>query len=172
MNAHIPPVAKARAFASLLLICTPAASIAAALTNKTLEAWEAYIQTVNSRTEERLHGGLPFLWVDESNDRGRRVRAGEVLVAPVGDHSPIKVPKGLVHDWIGAMLVPNATLEDIFAVVRDYGRKEFFKPLVIDSKSLGGDGTDYGFTLLMLNKSIFAKAALLSEWDDRYIRVD
>jgi predicted CoA-binding protein len=38
MNAHIPPVAKARAFASLLLNCTPAASIAAELTNKTLQA--------------------------------------------------------------------------------------------------------------------------------------
>jgi hypothetical protein len=58
--------------------------------------------------EERLHARLPFLWVDESADRSRRVRAGEVLVSPVGDHSPIRVPKGLIHDWIGATLIPNA----------------------------------------------------------------
>jgi hypothetical protein len=123
--------------------------------------------------EERLHARLPFLWVDESADRSRRVRAGEVLVSPVGDHSPIRVPKGLIHDWIGATLIPNAEVEDIFAVVRDYNRyREFYKPLVIDSKSLVTDGPDYRFSLLMLNKSLFAKTALASEWNDRYIRVD
>ena len=93
-------------------------------------------------------------------------RAGEVLVSPVGGHSPIRVPKGLIHDWFGATLIQNAGLEDIFAVVRDYDRyREFYKPLVIDSKSLGGDGTDYRFSLLMLNKSLFAKTALASEWN-------
>ncbi len=64
-------------------------------------------------------------------------------------------------------------LEDIFAVVRDYNRyTEFYKPLVIDSRSLGGDGADYRFSLLMLNKSLFAKTALASEWNERYVRVD
>ncbi len=123
--------------------------------------------------EERLHGRLPFLWLDESVDRSRQVRAGEVVVNSVGDHSPIRVPRGLIHDWIGATLIPNARIEDVFAVVRDYNRyTEFYKPLVIDSRSLGGDGTDYRFSLLMLNKSLFAKTALASEWSERYICVD
>ncbi len=79
----------------------------------------------------------------------------------------------MIHDWIGATLIPNARVEDIFAVVRDYDRyREFYKPLVIDSKSLGADGPDYQFSLVMLNKSLFAKTALASEWNDRYIRVD
>jgi hypothetical protein len=83
------------------------------------------------------------------------------------------VSSGLIHDWIGAALFPNATLEDIFAVVQDYARyKDFYKPLVIDSKSLGADGADFRFSLLMLNKSLFAKSALISEWKDHYIRVD
>jgi len=109
---------------------------------------------------------LPFLWVDESTDRSRRVRAGEVLVSAVSDHSPIRAPKGLIRDWIGATLIPNAGLEDIFGVVHDYNRyREFYKPLVIDSKALGADGPDYQFSLLMLNKLLFAKTALASEWN-------
>jgi hypothetical protein len=172
MNARIQTT-KVGAVASLLLICTPAVSSAAELTNETLQAWQDYIRSASLAMEERLHERSPFLWVDESTDRSRRVRAGEVLVSPVGDHTPIRMPKGLIHDWIGAALIPNAELKDVFAVVRDYNRyREFYKPLVIDSKSLGGDDTDYRISLLMLNKSVFAKTALASEWNDRYIRVD
>ena len=172
MNAHIRAV-NFGTVAGLLLTCVPAVSSAAELTNETLRAWEDYIRSANLGMEERLHGRLPFLWVDESTDRSRRVRAGEALVSAVSDHSPIRVPKGLIHDWIGATLIPNAGLEDIFAVVHDYNRyREFYKPLVIDSKSLGGDSADYRFSLLMLNKSLFSKTALASEWHDRYILVD
>ena len=172
MNAHIRAV-NFGTVAGLLLICSPAVSSAAELTNETLQAWQDYIRSSCLAMGERLHERLPFLWIDESTDRSRRVRAGEVLVSPVGDHSPIRVPKGLIHDWIGAALIPNAELKDIFAVVRDYNRyREFYKPLVIDSKSLGADGPDYRFSLLMLNKSLFAKTALASEWNERYIRVD
>jgi hypothetical protein len=172
MNARIRAI-KFRATAGLLLICAPAVSSAAVLTNETLQAWQDYIQSANSGMEERLHGRLPFLWVDASADRIRRVRAGEILVGPIGDHSPIRVPKGLIHDWIGATLIPNAGLEDVFAVVRDYNRyREFYKPLVIDSRALGADDPDYRFSLLMLNKSLFAKTALASEWNERYTRID
>jgi hypothetical protein len=95
------------------------------------------------------------------------VRAGEVLVSTAGDHSPIRAPKGLIHDWIGATLIPNAEPEDIFAVVHDYNRyREFYKPLVIDSKSLGGDGTDYRFSLLMLNKPGYSRGSSLVDRSD------
>jgi hypothetical protein len=172
MNARIRAI-RFGAFAVFMLLCVPPVSTAAELTNETLQAWQDYIRSAHSGMEERLHGRLPFLWVDESVERRRRVRAGEVLVSPVSDHSPIRVPKGLIHDWIGATLIPNARLEDIFAVVHDYSRyREFYNPLVIDSQSLGRDGPDYRFSLLMRNKSLFAKTALASEWNDRYICVD
>ena len=172
MNARIR-VIKFGVVAGLLLIGAPIASSAAELANETLQAWQDYIRSANSGMKERLHGRLPFLWADESADRSRRVRAGEVLVSPAGDHSPIRVPKGLIHDWIGATLIPNAGLDDIFAVVQDYNRyREFYKPLVIDSRSLSADGPDYRFSLLMLNKSLFAKTALASEWNEHYTRID
>jgi hypothetical protein len=173
MGTHVPLANKATAVAGLLLLATSAPSKAAELKQETLQAWQDYIRTADSRMQERLDGSVPFLWIDESAERSRRVRAGEIVVTPVGQHSPIKVSKGLIHHWIGAALFPNATLKDIFAVVQDYARyKEFYKPLVVDSKSLGADGADYRFSLLMLNKSLFAKSALISEWKDRYIRVD
>ncbi len=171
MNVRIQD-SKFRVFASLLVVCAPAVLSAAELTNETLQVWQDYIRSANLRMEERLHG-RSFLWLDESNDRRRRVRAGEVLVSAVGDHSPIRAPNGLIHDWIGATMIPNASLKDVFAVVHNYNQyREFYKPLVIDSKSLADDGTGYRFSLVVLNKSLLARTALASEWNERSIRVD
>lgn len=173
MNTHLPLISKATVLAALLIVSAPAVSNAAELKQETLQAWQGYIQTANARMQERLHGHAPFLWIDESAERLHHVRSGEILVAPASEHSPIRVPNGLIHDWIGAAFFPDASLEDIFAIVRDYAQyKEFYKPLVIDSQSLGADGPDYRFSLLMLNKSLFAHNALLSEWKECYTRVD
>lgn len=32
------------------------------------------------------------------------------------------VPNGLIHDWIGAVFTPNATIDGLLSVVRDYSR--------------------------------------------------
>jgi hypothetical protein len=173
MRTGVSPVSKTAVIAGLLLLSAAAKGNAAELASETLQAWQEYIRTATARMEERCNGGAPFLWTDESVARGRRVRGGEIVVASVGEHSPVRVPKGLIHDWIGAAVIPHATLEDVFAVVRDYARyKQFYKPLVVESESLGGTGADRRFSLLLMNHSLFAKSALSSEWNDRYIRVD
>jgi hypothetical protein len=173
MSAPVRAFSNAMSLAGLLILSVPAASNAAELTKDTLHEWRDYVEAANLRMQDRVQGAAPFLWIDESGERNRRVRAGEVLVDPVSERSPVKVSKGLIHDWIGAALIPDATLADIFAVVQDYSRyREFYKPLVVDSESLGTDGMDCRFSLLMLNKSLFAKSALASEWTDRYVKVN
>ena len=121
------------------LLVAPAASEGADLKEQTLNAWDAYIQTANAEMDHRLQG--PFLWVDEVPDRIQQVRAGEILVSSVGQHNPKGVPSGLIHDWMGAAFIPNATLEDVLSVARDYGHyKEIYKPTVVDSKLLSSTG--------------------------------
>src|SRR5580692_12996276 len=93
MGTHVPLANKATAVAGLLLLATSAPSKAAELKQETLQAWQDYIRTADSRMQERLDGSVPFLWIDESAERSRRVRAGEIVVTPVGQHSPIKVSK-------------------------------------------------------------------------------
>ena len=62
------------------------------------------------------------------------MRGGEIVIWPV-DKTPHRVASGLVHDWMGAMFIPNARLEDVFSVVRDYSRyKEFYPPGVVTSQ--------------------------------------
>jgi len=117
----------------------------------------------------RLHGS--FLWVDEEPDRLRRVRAGEILVSPIGREVPNPVPKGLIHDWIGATFIPNTSLERVLSIVRNYGDyKQFYKPTVVDSKLLATDGTCDKYAMRVVNKETAAEAAFDIEYETAYFQ--
>ncbi|MGO9515820.1 MAG: hypothetical protein ACLPND_02130 [Candidatus Korobacteraceae bacterium] len=150
-------------------LVAPAASRGAELKEETLKTWDAYIQTADSQMRDRLQG--PFLWVDEAPDRLQRIRAGEILISPVGRQIPKPVPSGLIHDWIGAAFIPDARLEDVVSAVRDYGDyKEFYKPTVVDSKSLGTDGACDKYSMRVVNKETVAETALDIEYETCYFK--
>jgi hypothetical protein len=56
-----------------------------------------------------------FLWVDDEPDRARRVRNGEILIAPMNGSRRTKAPNALIHDWIVAACFPETTIEKLFA---------------------------------------------------------
>ncbi len=151
----------------------PSAVDAASLEPITLKAWEDYVQSANARMEQRLSPGKTFLWVDEAPDRLARVRAGAVVVSPIGTQNPKRVPSGLIHDWIGAAFIPDVTLADVLQVVRDYARyKELYKPTVADSSLIATSQAKDLFSMRLLYKSVFLKTALDTDYESGYIRVD
>jgi hypothetical protein len=150
----------------------PVAVKASELRPETLKGWNEYIEAESSRVGERSSSGK-FLWSDESPERHRRVHSGEIVIAPVGETVPMSVEHGLIHHWVGAMFVPNARLEDVLAVVRDYRRyKEFYAPNVLDSKLLQTGGDNDKFSMLMLNKALFSKTALDAEFRGSYVQLN
>jgi hypothetical protein len=155
-----------------LTLISPMASSAAELKAETLQAWDKYIQVENSRMIERIRSGS-FLWSDESPDRNRRLRDGEVLASPATKNVPQSVPHGLIHHWVGAVYLPSITLDDVFRVVRDYGRyKDFYTPNIVESRPLSEAAGDSRFAMTMLNKALFSKVALEGEFRASYVRVD
>jgi hypothetical protein len=157
---------------ALSVLPDPLAASAAELRTETLKAWNQYVQAENSQIAERARSG-EFLWSDESADRYKRVRNGEIVISPVGENVPKSVPHGLIHHWVGAVFVPNARLDDLFAVVRDYGRyKEFYAPVVLDSKALHEGASIDKFSMLMMNKTLFAKTAMDADFDGSYVQLD
>ncbi len=172
MNSHVRCARRVLlGFMCASFLLAPAASLGAELKEETLNAWDAYIQKANLEMGDRLHG--PFLWVEEVPDRMQRVRAGNILVSSVGQHNPKPVPSGLIHDWIGAAFIPGARLEDVLSTARDYSHyKEFYKPTVVDSKSLGSAGACDNYSMLLTNKEEVASTALDSEYEVCYHQVD
>lgn len=155
-------------WAMILLAALP--SRGAELKQVTLDAWNQYLAAANANMAERAHGN--FLWVDESAERLARVRNGEVLVSPMG-HTPQAVPSGLIHHWIGAAFISGARIDDVIAVVRNYNRyTEFYRPSVIDAKTLSQNAIEDRFDVTVVDKAMFMRRALDSEYQSRYVEVD
>ena len=131
----------------------PARAGSPVLKPETIDAWDRYIEVVSEKTRQCETPGPRFLSLDESS--ARQVRQGEVQVAPAGPQIPRKVPSGLIHDWVGAVFVPGATLEKTLALVEDYNHhKDVYKPEVIESKLIARNGNDFKIELRLLKKKV------------------
>lgn len=165
------PVTRRILTAALIVLAGSLTANSAELSPETLRAWDEYVQAQDLRVAQSS-GATSFLWSEQSPDRIRRLRSGEILVAPVGEN-PYRVPHGLIHHWIGAAFLPDTRLADVLAVVRDYGEyKDIYAPNVIESKVLRRADTDDAFSVRMLNKAVVSKFALDAEFHDTYTRVD
>ncbi len=135
----------------------------------TLSAWNDYVRQADGRMQARLDGHVPFLWMDEVSGLRDRLRRGQIVVAPGPEGTSGKgihpVPNGLIHDWIGAIFIPNATLEDLLAVVHDYsGYKEIYKPVVADSRLLACTDSGQEFSMIWQHKVLFVNAAIEGQY--------
>lgn len=161
------------ALLGIVLSTTAVRANADGLENETVIAWTAYIRAVDSRVQERLDGRKPFLWIDESAERRQQIMRGGILVEPVVAHGIQEVPNGLIHDWIGGMFIPNATLESMSAAALDYDRyKDFYKPLVVEAKLLACTATGQKFSVLWHRKVLFMNAAMRAEYSAHEVRID
>ena len=162
---------------ALLAIALFAAASAPANANdlqqETINAWNAYVRTADVRMKDRLDGKTSFLWTDESTDRKQRVGRGEIPVAPAVSHGTQKVPNGLIHHWIGGIFIPGATIDSLSAVMQNYSAyKDFYKPLVVDSRVMGCASGDQRFWMLWQNKVLFITAAIEGQYQAHHVRVD
>ena len=155
-----------RWIAMAALLALPAC--AAELKPKTVEAFDGYIRD----TEQRLADSKVFLWADESADRARRVKSGEAVVEPFRGKAVTPVPGGLVHDWVGSVFLPGATLERTLLMVQDYDHhKDVYKPEVIDSRVISHTGNDFHIYLRLLKKKVIT-VVLSTEHDVKYTPLD
>ena len=125
------------------------------LKQKTQEAFDAYIRDAEAAMEQSLHGGGSFLWSDVDSERARQVRGGQVVAQFWSGKGPVKVPDGLIHDWIGAALMPGATVEDVLTLVQNYDNHEnIYKPEVVASRLIRHHGNDFKIYLRLLKKKV------------------
>lgn len=161
------------AIAAAILWPTAASVTAADLKPEALQQWDEYVKTVDARNQEHLAPSTSFLSSEEIPAQTARLRAGEVVVSPVGEQVPMKIRCGLIHDWIGAAFIPNTTLSDVLALVRDYDHyKDYYQPNVIESKWIATSDSSDQFSMVIINKSAVAKTAIDSDYRSRYTRVD
>jgi hypothetical protein len=141
---------------------------AAEVNPDTLRAFENYVRAA----EQKLEARPEFLWCAASPDRLARARKGEVMIEPTLGRPETKIPDGLVHDWVGCVFIPGATLDRTLALVQDYdNHKNVYQPELVESKILRHDGNDYLVYMRLLKKKVIT-VALDAETEVHYTRID
>ena len=125
------------------------------LNSQTLAVFDAYIQHAETEMQQTVHECALFLWSDLKSERIQQVRAGQVVAKVWSGRGPIKVPSGLIHDWIAAAFIPESTIQEIFGVIQDYDNHEnIYKPEVLKSKLISRHDDDFQIYLRLLKKKI------------------
>ncbi len=113
----------------VLALAIPAvlpAQITVHLSPETVQAYEKYVAAAESKMDGRLQTSAK-----SSGDVDLKAIAG----------SPANVTDGMIHDWVGGVLVKGASVDKALRMFQDYPNyKKVFAPDVVDSKELGHEG--------------------------------
>lgn len=138
------------AIAGLALL--PLTARAFELKPATLGAFDRYVQLTEARMAGETGGASPFLWIDRQpeKDRGvllQRLNRGEVAVERLqtrDGRTEIKVNDGLIHHWIGTVLLPGVPIDRAVAFVQQYDRyPERFGPIIRRARILSHTGDHF-----------------------------
>ena len=122
----------------------------------TLTVFEKYVALTEARMAGEVEGRSPFLWADRQPEATRRAifdRLGrrEIVSEPLetrDGRTEIKIKNGMIHHWVGTVLLPSVTLDRAMTFLRDYDRyEERFSPTIQRSRILRQD--DRQFVVLM-----------------------
>lgn len=160
-----------RSMAAMAALLIAIGGRAADLNPETIKVWDQYVEEKESEAKSFTDAAL--VAVNDDRDLWKELRSGEILVAPAGPKLPRRVHSGLIHDWMGTAFIPNSTILQVLAAVRDYDRyKSVYRPAVIDSQTCRPTDDEDRFSVVLMNKSFFMKKALKADFGARYFRLD
>lgn len=139
---------------------------------QTVQAYDRYIAETDARMQPRWNGEH-FLWFDDSPDIKASLMAGAEVAQPVKGNGVVSVPGGLIQDWVGAVFVPKATLQDTLRVVEDYPEHvEWYKPDITEMKVLSHTGGDYLVRSRVVKSKFFITDVLDVDNAIHYVTLD
>jgi hypothetical protein len=139
---------------------------------QTVEAFDTYIREAEAGMEHTMDGNGSFLWSDATSERAQLVRGGKVVAQFWSGKGPVKVPNGLIHDWIAAAFIPATNIKKTLALIQDYDNHEaIYKPGVIASRLISRQGNDFRIYLRLLKKKIMT-VVLDTDHEVHYHAVD
>jgi hypothetical protein len=136
--------------AGIVLLAPPLG--AADLQAQTAFNYGRYVALTQAKVDAELAQGHPYLLVEQLPEARRleddkELRNGAVVserLETLDNETPIPVPGGFIHHWIGTIFVPGATLAQTLAFMQDYDHNaEYFKPDILRSQILKREGDDY-----------------------------
>jgi hypothetical protein len=140
------------------------------------DAFDHYITTAEARITKDREKSDSFLKIDALSATQRtqvmaRLRQGEVLVAKQGE-TPSEIPGGLIHDWVGTVLIPKVTVAQVLALIQDYDHStHYYSPDVVQSRLISRQTDDF-HVFMRLRKKKVVTVVLDTEYNVHYGRLD
>ena len=159
-----------------LLIVLSGSGILLAQQSDTSQAFDHYTAQAEARIVQGQSQANRFLKLDalpveQRLEILRRLHQGEVVIEKAAN-TPEEVPGGLIHDWQGWVFIPNATVEQVVGLMRDYDHlARYYSPDVLRSRLVSAHG-DNLHVYMRLEKHKVVTVVLDTEYDVHYGRLD
>jgi hypothetical protein len=109
---------------------------------RTAAEFDEYAQKVEQQLSSRWLGQRASLSIsDVPSDRASVLR-GDLLIRAGSPENPISISDGLIHDWFGAVFIPNTTMQKVLGVLRDFDHHADIYPEIVSSRLLRRNGND------------------------------
>ena len=150
---------------------------AAELHDETVAAWDLYVAATEQRIAAELDDAERFLVLD-FHEEGARLRrdalAGRLVIERLrtldAQGERFEVPKGAIHHWVGAILVPNAALDDVLDGLQYDILPHEMQEDVLDSRVLARDGDTLQLYLKVKREVAVVSAQYNTEHAVKYVR--
>ena len=181
----MPNLCSATCLVVFLLLGSPLpqtpAVMSADLEPRTLEAFNRYVQETEARIDKEVTRPRAFLYVEglpepKRSDTLSSIHKGEIYMDRLETHdasgAAIDVPNGLIHHWVGAVFIPEATLRQVLDLVQDYDHHQhYYQPEVVRSRLVHHDGNDYQIFYRLRKKKVIT-VTLNTNHDVMYLPMD
>jgi hypothetical protein len=130
------------AFVLALMVCPLCSQFEMKLDPRTSEAFDSYVKTVERQLAQRWDGKSSFFASESSPKDKKQLLQGKLVITPGASPNPAEAPDGLIHDWVGAVFIPDTTLEKVLAVLQNFDAHSRIYPEILRSRMIKRDGNN------------------------------
>ncbi|MGA8030520.1 MAG: hypothetical protein WB992_25535 [Bryobacteraceae bacterium] len=107
---------------------------------QTVNEFDQYASKIEQQLSMRWKGQRPFISIEE--DSSASVMQGELIVRPGTPDNPVAITNGLIHDWVGAVFIPNTTMQKVLAILQDFDHHSEIYPAIVSSRLIRRQGNN------------------------------
>jgi hypothetical protein len=138
---------------------------------RTIREFDQYAQTVEQQLSSRWQGQRPFLSISDITSSRESVLKGELLIQRASADNPVHISDGLIHDWLGAVFIPNTRIQTVIGLLQDFNRHQQIYPEVIKSRLLRRKGNDLVALWRLQRKQLLIPVAFDVEQEAYYRQI-
>jgi hypothetical protein len=155
---------------SSILLCAISLSAEPKLTKPTLDAWDTYIKLTETRINEELRKTPVAMQFSNSDLKSGQFKWKQLTTEnPPGKE--IEIPEGMVHHWVGAILIPGVTLDKLIPWLQNYSQyQDYFTDVERSSLNRPPVGNTYDIFLRLTRSKLGVTAHFNTKHDVVYTR--